>query len=203
MQERVKQVLRVAIPYLLVIGGVIGFWYGLRFALHTAYPLMVVESESMHPTLERGDLIVVQGVDPYEIQRGDVIVYRWRLHGREELIIHRVVEINYTEDGTPRFFTKGDNNPRPDPWIYPEGIPPERVIARWTGVRIPYLGYLSLWLRGPTAYLLIAVIVVIAIVWEIFEEMKKRRKETLEEAPAEEQTSTMEGEGAAETRVYT
>ena len=56
---------KTAILIIIVIGGVLSFWFGIRVVLRTEYPFMAVASGSMVPTLHIGDLIVVQGyADP-------------------------------------------------------------------------------------------------------------------------------------------
>lgn len=53
----------------------------------------------------KGDVIALRGIDPDNIELGDVIVFQ---AGKQYPIIHRVIRIN--EDS---FVTKGDNNPEP------------------------------------------------------------------------------------------
>ena len=60
---------------------------------------------SMLPTLEEGDLVVIQPVQVGQISLGDIIVYDPPCSAGGEAVIHRVVA--YNNDG---FLTKGDNN---------------------------------------------------------------------------------------------
>jgi hypothetical protein len=95
--------------------------------LNTAYPVLAVKSGSMcipqdgacdgwsHPfsrTLHKGDLIIIQGVAPADLNANypdsDIIVYH-NPSNPDELIVHRIVakiEIN----GTLYFSTEGDGN---------------------------------------------------------------------------------------------
>lgn len=72
------------------------FWFGLSVVLRTEFPLLAVNSTSMSPVLNYGDLIVVQGVtDVSEITvapapHGDIIVFR-RSNKPDALIISRVI----------------------------------------------------------------------------------------------------------------
>lgn len=87
---------------------------GLGFALGTEKPIMAVVSDSMEPTLYKGDLIIVKGVDLALIEEGDIIVFHNRFRGID--VVHRIVEIKESEMGRI-FITKGDNNltnPYPD-----------------------------------------------------------------------------------------
>lgn len=62
--------------------------------------ILNVMSNSMKPTFEKGDKIVVKKQKDYEV--GDIITY---IDNDKNLITHRIIE-KY-EDG---FITKGDNN---------------------------------------------------------------------------------------------
>lgn len=79
---------------------------GLGYALHTDKPVMAVVSNSMDPTLKKGDLVVVKGVPPEDIAIGDIIVYHNPLQGVE--VVHRVIDIKRNGNELI-FYTKGDN----------------------------------------------------------------------------------------------
>ena len=99
--------------------------------------------------LDRGDVIIVYGKKPQNIEIGDVILFKGQdkvtlEDGSQESlfflqygpIIHRVVDIKF-ENGAYYFTTKGDNNPG---ILQKEvNIPQEDVIGV-ASVRIPYLG---------------------------------------------------------------
>ena len=68
-----------------------------------------VDGYSMLPTLEGGDLVVIQGVPISDIRVGDIIVYNGYCSSLGQSVIHRVV--NVTSSG---LITKGDNNPETD-----------------------------------------------------------------------------------------
>jgi signal peptidase I len=96
-----------------------GLYDTVGLALGTEIPVVAVTSGSMEPTLQRGDLIVVQGQDFSDIAVGDVIIFKTEHTGVP--IIHRVIERDNTT-----LETKGDNNVnqvrfcvRPDGSTYP------------------------------------------------------------------------------------
>ncbi len=68
-----------------------------------------VDGFSMLPTLEGGDLVVIQGVALSDVHVGDIVVYNNLCSSGGESVVHRVV--NITING---LITKGDNNPYPD-----------------------------------------------------------------------------------------
>lgn len=110
------------------------------------------DSFSFSNGMHRGDVIIVYGRDPQNIEVGDVILFKGQdkielADGTQESlfylnygpIIHRVVEIHY-EDETFFFTTKGDNNPI----IMPKEIQiPQDDVIGTAVVRIPYLGLLN------------------------------------------------------------
>ena len=102
---------------------------GLKPLLHTDTPVVAVFSESMVPTFDKGDMIIVQGGTV--IKTGDIVVYDAPVY--KYPIIHRV--INITEAGV---VTKGDNNASPDPWVTPTSKIHGKAI-----LRIPYLGWVK------------------------------------------------------------
>ena len=108
------------------------FYQGLAFATGTAMPIVSVVSDSMEPTLHRGDLLFV--VRPDELATGDVVVYRRT--DREITIVHRLIEIRGDE-----YIIKGDNNPYADP-----SVSREMIIGKVVG-GTPLLGYPRLMLN--------------------------------------------------------
>jgi hypothetical protein len=103
---------------------------------------------------DKGDLILLLGTPPDEIERGDIIVY-WG--GKAYPIIHRAVATYDQDTALPRFATKGDNNLGQ---IVTSGLD-ERNIPAWVAcsseadgkcdvllgravLRIPWLGWVKI-----------------------------------------------------------
>jgi signal peptidase I len=59
---------------------------------------------SMHPAIRDGEIVTVAPVQPAEIRRGDVILYRFR----GGVIAHRVASIGRGTAGTLVFVVRGD-----------------------------------------------------------------------------------------------
>ncbi len=112
----------------------------------------------MSPALEAGDLVIIQGVSPTNIQVEDIKVFDSPQGSRT---IHRVTQIQTLPNGTIQFKTKGDTNPREDLYWIPEQNVHGRVIYR-----ILYIGWLVL---DPTIPIIIVSTTV--ILWP-----EKRRK---------------------------
>ena len=67
------------------------------------YKILYVQSGSMSPTFQKGDIVIIKKCKSYEI--GEIITYSVE----ENLITHRIIE--KTENG---YITKGDANNTPD-----------------------------------------------------------------------------------------
>ena len=155
----------------LVILGAIVVWEGIRFALNTDYPILVVSSGSMcqrmfdpsttECTLAVGDLIVIKGETTDNIQvpptsysaqdcpgvalnpQGTIIVFHKPGDAPDFLIVHRVYR---TMDigGVTFYDTKGDSNSCHDgDQIGPSDI---KGLYQYT-IPIPYLGSTILAIR--------------------------------------------------------
>lgn len=112
----------------------------LVFALKTEYPIASIASESMQPVLNRGDIVFIKGIEGKEdINIGDVVVYK----SENGFIIHRVIE-----KGTDTAIVKGDANEEPDPPVEYSQIVGKAIAFNGDPIRIPYLGNLSLMLKG-------------------------------------------------------
>ncbi|HUI23353.1 MAG TPA: signal peptidase I [Nitrososphaerales archaeon] len=89
--------------------------YVAAFALLLFWALFVqadtrrVDGRSMLPTLEGGDLVVIQSVPIGDVHVGDIIVYNNLCSTGGESVVHRVVGII-----SGGLITKGDNNPLTD-----------------------------------------------------------------------------------------
>src|SRR2546421_10908496 len=151
----------------VVILGAIAVWGGIRLALSTEYPILVVSSGSMcqrlNPTLhtnactlEIGALIVIRGEDPATITNGTIIIFRPFPSTPDYLVVHRVMKIvpQSSPDGQYDFFTRGDANPYSvgvyDSWSGPGGsVPGSQIVGVYqTTIPIPYLGAAILDIRG-------------------------------------------------------
>lgn len=139
----------------LAIVGAIAIWGGIRFALNTEYPILVVSSGSMCPpsncVLPVGALVVIRGEDPSALRVGDIVVFRGNPSDPNYLIIHRVI-ILYTPSNDPAypgqyaFVTHGDANPPG----FNEGPNPASTLmgVYQSTIPIPYLGSAILDIRG-------------------------------------------------------
>ena len=89
----------------------------------------------------KGDLMVLFGVSPEKIKKGDVKVYK---AGRPDPIIHRVIQEDFS-NGIFIFQTKGDNNVNQikSPWLDETNVQQSQIVGKAV-LRIPYLGWVKI-----------------------------------------------------------
>jgi len=161
LKKKQRKLLIDILIIITILAGTYLAYMGLQLFLTTDTPLVAIASGSMSPSLEVGDLVIIQGVSPTNIQVEDIIVFDKPQGSRT---IHRVTQIQTLPNGTIQFKTKGDANPNEDLQWIPEQNVHGRVIHR-----IPYIGWLAL---DPTIpIIIISIVVIIIILWP-----EKRRK---------------------------
>jgi signal peptidase I len=187
----------------IVILGAVAVWGGIRLALNTPYPILVVSSPSMCPinncVLPVGALVVIKGQDPSSIANQSIIVFRSDPANPDFLVIHRVVGIvpaSQSVFNEISFRTKGDRNPGVDFWT-PQGyIPASWVVGVYQfTIPIPYLGSAILAIRdfmynpatgqvNPQGILVIAALIVALFAFEVASPQKKKTSPNAEEVKA-------------------
>ena len=154
-----------AIAIIIIVGVVLGAFFGLRVVLNTDTPVRVVESGSMslplnfitgppyswnnflltleHPfdrTLDTGDIIIIQGVNPKDLNtnypKSDIIVYQKPDDPSNTPIVHRIVAVDNI-NGTLFFQTKGDGNEQKWPAIPPPSMYDSNTIYDGHGQGVP------------------------------------------------------------------
>jgi signal peptidase I len=202
---------KTILPIVLVVCLALGFFFGLQLVLGNSTPVRVVESGSMciphgyacngwqslnhsfAQTLHKGDIIIIQGVDPKDLNtnypNSDIIVYKKPTDPSATPIVHRIVT-SYEVNGTLYFQTKGDGNGRPWPqtplegeydsnaiWHTGEGVPADLVEGRVI-MRIPYFGWVTLILNGNYWILpaIVALIVLLIAIEFIVPAIKQKAK---------------------------
>ena len=125
--------------------------------------ILSIQTESMYPTLEPGDLIIDKAVkDTKALKVGDIITYWTVIDGERVLNTHRIFQI-YDGGDYLIFATKGDNNANEDPLTVHES----EVIGIYTtkegdedvgGTRIKGAGKIFDFLQTSTGFLVVVVI---------------------------------------------
>ncbi len=119
-----------------------GINQGMGLALSTDMPVVAVESNSMVPVFQKGDILALKGVGPGELEVDDIVVYS--VQGRSIPIVHRIVKMN--PDGT--YQTKGDANNGQLSFEY--HVPYDNVHGKVVLI-VPFLGWVKI---GVTEYVI-------------------------------------------------
>jgi signal peptidase len=141
---------------LLLIAAAAAWFVVLRpTALGGPASYIFVSGVSMEPTLESGDLAVLQRADEYAI--GDIVAFEVPDGpGAGALVIHRIIG----GSGGDGFVMQGDNKRAPDEWN-----PTEELVAGRMWLHLPGAGTVVSWLRQPAVFAsLLAGLVVFFIV---------------------------------------
>ncbi len=102
------------------------------------YGIMVIGSDSMARTLNKGDAIIFEEYKNQELEEGRVIIFNYN----NMQTIHRIDKI-IKVNGEYHYYTKGDANKKVD-----EGYRTKSDISGIVRLRIKYLGYPTLWVRS-------------------------------------------------------
>lgn len=135
MRKIVKSILGWILYIAILAGLIYGLPKGLVYVLKTDYPMASITSASMWPTLKKGDLVLIKGIeDKNNIELNDIVVYR----NEKGFSIHRVVKLNENT-----LITKGDANNVNDSPVEYNQIIGKILNFRNKPLRIPFLGMVS------------------------------------------------------------
>ena len=153
-------------------------WIGLTAYFGAQNPFYVVSSGSMYPELAMHDIIVISGHTLFEdVKIGDIIVFD-RPKDHDRVIVHRVVAV--VDDDPKTLRTKGDNNQRSIVGTdYP--ITEKEYIGTVVYV-VPQVGFITQILQPPINYIIIAVIIGIMVIRQVY---RKDKKKLIDQAKAE------------------
>lgn len=118
---------------------------------------LIVLTDSMHPDIKSGDLIVCKTVNAEDVKLGDVISFFDPAGNGTSVVTHKVIEV-INEGGKLSFRTQGTNNNTPDDLP----VPAENLVGRYTGLRLPFVGKIALFMQ-TTAGLIVCVVVPIIL----------------------------------------
>jgi signal peptidase I len=209
---RKNKYVQTAVIIGLIVLIVLGLWYSIQMALNTPYPALAVITGSMcvpqdalcdgwtHPfarTLHIGDLIIIQGVNPADLNtdypNSDIIVFH-KPTDPSELIVHRIAAKEVI-DGKTYFYTKGDGNPvnewpnaiqssEYDPW----GKVSEDLVIGKVIMRIPWLGHFVLFMRNSVGLPIVIALMIILLVVEFVVPLLRQKKTPTAEPEQQEET---------------
>jgi signal peptidase I len=136
---------------LLILVGVVGMVLGLwRFT--------VIDTGSMRPTLNPGDVAVLTPERPSDLKKGQIVAFH--PPGEPRLtVIHRAFAIDRSSDKVI-IQTKGDANNATDQWR-------AHIVGNtvWNeALKVPAVGYLAVWSKQPLVRIAVLSVVVLLLV---------------------------------------
>lgn len=130
------------------------------------YKAYKITTDSMTPSINAGDVIIVKKVQEEKLQVGDVITFQ----KQDKVITHRITNIE-EQDGKKVYTTKGDNNNLEDnETIEYANIEGKNVLT------IPKLGYIINMLENQIVFLLIILILLILLFLKIKKDEKRENR---------------------------
>ncbi|HRC74394.1 MAG TPA: signal peptidase I, partial [Kouleothrix sp.] len=125
---------------------------------------VIVNGNSMEPTLHRGDLVIVRAAASY--QAGDIVTYR---HPQIGPVIHRIIR----RDGD-RYIFKGDHNHWTDSYAPAQA---ELIGRLW--LYLPSAGKPIGWLRKPLGMALMAALLGSVLMFNLNRDQARRHQRLL------------------------
>ena len=143
-------------------------------SIRGAMPFMAIFGVSMEPELNAGDLIMMEGVSPSEVEEGDIIVFTIPQAVREyynypQVVAHRVISVRESESGVT-FRTKGDNTGE-DPFT----VRPQDIRGQ-VSKQIPYLGFPLLFFQSQQGVIFIVIALSLLALYLYSDELSRGRQ---------------------------
>lgn len=113
---------------------------------------MVVKTDSMAPTFEAGDLIMIRKCDTSQLKEGDIVCFHTIIENEYALNTHRIYKIDETA-GVRSYTTKGDNNEISDQHVIADGD----IVGKYVG-RLPKMGKVMDFLSSSVGFLVVIVL---------------------------------------------
>ena len=113
---------------------------------------MVVKTDSMAPTFEAGDLIMIRKCDTSQLKEGDIVCFHTIIENEYALNTHRIQKIDEMA-GVRSYTTKGDNNEISDQHVIADGD----IVGKYVG-RLPKMGKVMDFLSSSVGFLVVIVL---------------------------------------------
>ena len=164
--KRIIEIIAIILIYNIILI-IISSINGKDFSI-LGYKAYIVNTNSMEPTIEVGDIVIIKKVKAEKLNQGDVITFT-----REgEVITHRITKIE-TEEKSTQYVTKGDNNNTEDTLkIKYEDIIGKEILT------IPQLGKAMQLLDSK---IILLIIILIILIWAFIRIQKKEKLENRRE----------------------
>lgn len=142
---------------------------------------LIVLTESMKPTIDGGDLIIVDKADASNVHEGDIIAYfDPASKGETSIVTHRVVEVEKSSDNSILFKTKGDANNTEDS----KKVSDDKLVGIYNGTKFAGIGNICMWLKSaPGIIVCVGIPLLLLVGFDIY----RRKKYAKEQSDREQQ----------------
>ncbi len=162
MKSKVKKIINTIVDVLIVLVLIVSILV-VVLSLSTkssgvpnifGYAPMSVESYSMEPTINKGDLIIGKVTKDmgYEYKVDDIVTFPIEIDGVQTFNTHRIVEV-IEDDGITYYKTQGDNKDT-NPIADEEMQTSDTIVALYTGTKIPAIGNFFGFIRTQLGFFL-------------------------------------------------
>lgn len=153
-----------------------------------------IQSESMEPTINKGDMIITKKTDFNKLKEKDIISYLSKEQDKTIIITHRIVEI-VKENGIVYYITKGDNNKTNDD----ERVIESNFVGVYDNIKIPLLGSILTFLQSQIGFFTFIILpLFILFIYQLYKFintiMEEKKKEMVEQIRKEEKAKIEENE---------
>lgn len=148
--------------------------------------LLNIQTDSMKPTINPGDLIITKQYNGEEIKEGDIISFFAFEQDTTIIKTHRVIEVNNT-NGTITFTTKGDNSVAQDQIeLTKNDIVAIYESNDYNGTKVPFIGKIFSFLQSQVGFLLCIIFpLLIFFIYQLYKFIEtiidEKKKESLRE----------------------
>lgn len=139
-----------------------------KYPTFLGYAPMIVLTDSMYPSIQKGDLIIVKETDAERLQEGDVISFFDPDSTTNSVVTHRIVRVDYANGLS--FVTKGDANNAED-----TPVPAANVVGLYQ-TKIQGAGKVAMFLQTPAGLVVcVGVPLILLVVYELLRGRKSRK----------------------------
>lgn len=146
--------------------------------MFAGYAYLIVDSDSMSPTINKGDLIVVK--TPEKLKIGKIVTF---MGSDGKLVTHRIVR--YADDDKTLFVTRGDFNMIDDTDVDMGPFTADQILAEHV-LTIPKVGLFFEWFIQDNGFIYAIAIIAVIVAGVYFFGLTKEpeaQKETSSETP--------------------
>lgn len=136
------------------------------------YSPLIVLTESMHPQIKAGDLILCKHVDQSQATQltvGAVISFYDPDEGSTAVVTHKIIQVLQDDQGNVSYVTQGVNNNIRDRLP----VPSANVIGVYTGVRFAFVGKVVMFAQTTVGLIVFVAVPVLALAtWMVLSRRK-------------------------------